>query len=90
MVQRLAREKAAAVVSDAVIVAADTAVVLGEVAYAKPDDDEHARAMLRALSGKTHENIGRNDAFLGSITPLSESLFLSLFLCRYPKTVAQV
>jgi septum formation protein len=55
MVQRLAREKAAAIVSDAVIVAADTAVVLGEVAYAKPDDDEHARAMLRALSGKTHE-----------------------------------
>jgi septum formation protein len=55
MVQRLAREKAAAIVSDAIVVAADTAVVLGDVAYAKPDDDEHARSMLRALSGQTHE-----------------------------------
>lgn len=55
LVLRLAREKAAAVPSDDIVVAADTAVVLDDVAYAKPDDDDHARRMLRALSGRTHQ-----------------------------------
>jgi septum formation protein len=56
LVLRLARAKAAVVPDDAVIVvAADTAVVLDDVAYAKPDDDDHARRMLRALSGRTHQ-----------------------------------
>lgn len=55
LVLRLAREKAAAFATDAIVVAADTAVVLDDVAYAKPCDDDHARRMLRALSGRTHQ-----------------------------------
>jgi len=55
LVLRLARAKAAAIPSDATVVAADTAVVLDDVAYAKPDDDDDARRMLRALSGRTHQ-----------------------------------
>jgi septum formation protein len=55
LVLRLAREKAATPATDAIVVAADTAVVLDDVPYAKPDDDDHARRMLRALSGRTHQ-----------------------------------
>ena len=40
-----------------VIVAADTIVVLGNRILGKPENEEHARAMLRALSGNTHEVI---------------------------------
>lgn len=38
-----------------VIVAADTIVVLENRILGKPENEEHARAMLRALSGKPHE-----------------------------------
>jgi septum formation protein len=55
LVLRLARAKAAAITSDGIVVAADTAVVLDDVAFAKPADDEDARRMLRALSGRTHQ-----------------------------------
>ena len=60
LVLRLAREKAArtammaATGSDPTIVAADTAVVLDDVAFSKPVDDDDARQMLRRLSGRTH------------------------------------
>lgn len=59
LVQRLAREKAAAVGDAAVpVLAADTAVVLGEPGreqiLGKPEDREHAREMLRLLSGREH------------------------------------
>jgi septum formation protein len=37
-----------------VVLAADTAVVLGEEILGKPADPEDARRMLRALSGRTH------------------------------------
>ena len=40
-----------------VIVAADTIVVLENRILGKPESEEHARAMLHALSGKTHEVI---------------------------------
>ena len=40
-----------------VIVAADTIVVLENRILGKPENEEHARAMLRALSGKPHEVI---------------------------------
>jgi septum formation protein len=53
-VLRVAREKARAVPGELVL-AADTAVVLGEEVLGKPAGDEDARRMLRALSGTEHE-----------------------------------
>jgi len=55
-VRRVAREKAFAVRAEPgeVVLAADTAVVLGSEVLGKPSDAEDARRMLRALSGKSH------------------------------------
>lgn len=54
-VERLAREKAAAVTAD-VVLAADTSVVLDEVVLGKPGHDPELGAdMLRRLSGRAHE-----------------------------------
>jgi septum formation protein len=53
-VQRVAREKARAV-PGALVLAADTAVVLDGEVLGKPADDDDARRMLRALSGRAHE-----------------------------------
>jgi len=53
-VLRVAREKARAVAGP-VVLAADTAVVLGREVLGKPRDAEDARRMLRALSATTHE-----------------------------------
>ncbi len=53
-VLRVAREKARAVPGD-VVLAADTAVVLGGEVLGKPQDAQDARRMLRALSGMVHE-----------------------------------
>ena len=57
MVLRLARAKAAAAQRGAgeIVVAADTAVVLGERVFGKPVDEPDALAMLAALSGCRHE-----------------------------------
>lgn len=49
------------------ILVADTSVILDEKALGKPTDDEDARAMIRALSGREHEvwtrfAIARGDA----------------------------
>jgi septum formation protein len=59
LVARLASHKVAVVAAavddpDAVVVAADTAVVLDDVALNKPVDEADARRMLRALSGRAH------------------------------------
>ena len=57
LVQRLSRAKAAAVACrypDAIIVAADTVVVLDGVVLGKPADAEDAVGMLRALRGRPH------------------------------------
>jgi len=58
-VQRLAAEKSAACLaklqSNKPILAADTAVVLGDVIMGKPKNKEDALTMLRLLSGKTHQ-----------------------------------
>ena len=58
-VQRLAAEKSAACVAKLQttqpVLAADTAVVLGDLIMGKPTDKEDALAMLRRLSGKTHQ-----------------------------------
>jgi septum formation protein len=54
---RVAREKALSVstrVTDALILAADTVVVLDEKVLVKPHDEEEARQMLTILSGQTH------------------------------------
>jgi len=57
-VTRVAMEKATAVHRpDTVVVAADTAVVLGGRILGKPKDPEHAAWMLSRLSGKRHEVI---------------------------------
>lgn len=56
-VVRLAREKAEATgaTDDAIIIGADTTVVLDDRILAKPADPEDAARMLRDLSGKRHE-----------------------------------
>ncbi|MBE5039770.1 Maf family protein [Ructibacterium gallinarum] len=57
-VRRLAMQKAENTAKrlkkDALILAADTVVVLGEKILGKPDDEDEAFAMLFSLSGKTH------------------------------------
>jgi septum formation protein len=59
-VSRVAREKAGAGllklsgVAGAVVLGADTEVVLGDEVFGKPVDDAHAVDMLRRLSGRTH------------------------------------
>jgi septum formation protein len=59
-VSRVAREKAGAGllrlsgVAGAVVLGADTEVVLGDEVFGKPADAAHAAAMLRRLSGRTH------------------------------------
>jgi septum formation protein len=55
--ERLAREKALAVAArepEAVVVAADTIVVVDGEILGKPRDEIDAAAMLRALSGRSH------------------------------------
>jgi len=58
-VARLAREKAAAVakriLTPAVVIGADTVVVVGREILGKPSSPRDARRMLRLLSGKTHK-----------------------------------
>jgi septum formation protein len=56
-VQRLAGKKALAVAiqPDEMILGADTIVVLGEEILLKPRDEDHAREMLKKLSGRHHE-----------------------------------
>jgi septum formation protein len=60
-VSRVAREKAGAGLlkvmanPNAVVLGADTEVVLGEAVYGKPADAADAARMLRELAGRTHE-----------------------------------
>jgi len=57
MVEELAFRKASVVYQrypDSIIVGADTTVVLDGQVLNKPQDAEHARTMLRTLSGRTH------------------------------------
>ena len=57
-VARLAEAKAATATAshpDAVVLGADTTVVVGGEALAKPVDTEDAARMLHLLSGRTHE-----------------------------------
>lgn len=58
---RNARAKASAVLDtlseDACVIGADTIVVLDGTIFGKPRDEEDARRMLHALSGRTHQVI---------------------------------
>ena len=60
-VRRLAAEKSAAVAgragltADAVVIGADTAVVVDGIVLSKPIDDRDAGLMLRRLSGRRHD-----------------------------------
>lgn len=56
MVVRLARDKAEAARRDAgeIVLAADTAVVLGDTVFGKPADESDALGMLSLLSGQRH------------------------------------
>lgn len=62
-VRRVAREKAGAgllevvAVPGALVIGADTEVVLGDEVFGKPRDPADAAAMLRRLSGRTHRVI---------------------------------
>ena len=62
-VRRVAREKAGAgllevvAVPNAVVLGADTEVVLDGEVFGKPRDEAHAAEMLRRLSGRGHEVI---------------------------------
>ena len=56
-VERVAREKAAAVHAkrrDAIVIAADTTVVLDGAIIAKPESEADAAAMLKRLQGRDH------------------------------------
>jgi septum formation protein len=56
-VDRLAREKAAVIAAQqpaALVIAADTTVVLDGAILGKPESVEEAESMLRALSGRSH------------------------------------
>ncbi len=55
-VQRIAAEKSAAVKDAQIpVLAADTAVVLGNIIFGKPEHKNHALQMLSQLSGRTHQ-----------------------------------
>ena len=54
-VERVARSKALAVTGRDVVLAADTTVVIDDTILGKPADASDAVAVLRRLSGRTHE-----------------------------------
>ena len=62
-VRRVAREKAGAglltvmAVPDAIVLGADTEVILDDEVFGKPRDVADAAAMLRRLSGRTHRAV---------------------------------
>jgi septum formation protein len=90
-VRRVAREKAGAgllqvvAVPDALVLGADTEVVLDDDVFGKPRDAGEAAAMLRRLSGRSHQvisavslvNAGREDQAVAitdvTFAPLEEA-----------------
>jgi len=61
------------------ILCADTTVALGTEILGKPQDREQARAMLRALSGKTHSVF----TAIAAATPLEERHAMSVSQVRF-------
>ena len=76
--ERLAREKALKVATRhpvALVIAADTVVVLGDRMMGKPGTEADAREMLSALSGKTHTVLtGMACAFDGQLVSAVEDV----------------
>ncbi|MFK8017340.1 MAG: nucleoside triphosphate pyrophosphatase [Gammaproteobacteria bacterium] len=69
-VERMAREKAAKVAAchgDAVVLAADTSVVVDDEVLGKPEDAQAAARMLGALSGREHDVITAVAISAGSV-----------------------
>jgi len=54
-VRHLSQKKARAIMTDGVILAADTVVAIDDMILEKPADISEARAMLARLSGRAHE-----------------------------------
>jgi nucleoside triphosphate pyrophosphatase len=83
---RMARDKAAAVsrhIADALVLGADTIVEIDGEILGKPKHDDEARAMLRWLSGRTHQvvtafAIARGGAILEAEAVLSRVTFRTL------------
>jgi septum formation protein len=61
-----------------VVVAVDTVVTLDGANWGKPADEDEARSMLRALSGRTHEVISGVVAGEGSASELTSVTFHDL------------
>lgn len=76
-VVRLAREKAGVIAGrhpESIVLGADTVVVIGGEMIGKPNDIEHARLMLRRLSGNWHEVLtGVAIAARGQLTSAARS-----------------
>ena len=69
------------------ILCADTTVALGSEILGKPRDRQHARDMLRALSGKTHSVF----TAIAAATPLEERHSISVSQVRFATwTVAEL
>lgn len=98
-VERLAREKAAAVARlapDALVIGADTTVVIDGTILGKPGSDEEAGRMLRQLSGRSHtvytavavEHAGRVESDIEvvsvSFRPLSDDDISAYIATREP------
>ncbi len=69
-IRRVSRQKAQAVAPQVgqndLIISADTVVCVDGQRLGKPADEEAAKAMLRLLSGRTHEVVGGVCVLLGS------------------------
>ena len=96
LVKHLSRVKAEAVSKDfpcAVVIGADTVVSIGGSILQKPKDTEDAKAMLRLLSGKTHEVFTGVAVLRGgtgeTFSVCSRVVFYALtedLICRYAAT----
>lgn len=88
-VRRLAAEKSAACIAQLgdglPVLAADTAVVLGDLIMGKPKDRDDALAMLRQLSGKMHRvysAVSLRGREHGQAVSITEVTFKSLTECE--------
>jgi septum formation protein len=88
-VRRVAADKATAVPGELVL-GADTAVVLGHEVLGKPRDDEDARRMLRALSGRVHRVLTGVCLRRGGAQPLLRDRLVSTEVFFAPLSGAEV
>lgn len=97
--ERLAREKGAVIAArhpDALVISADTIVVIDDMVLGKPADAADAARMLRRLSGRTHTVFtavaatldGRTESGVESVTvtfrPLSDETIAEYIATREP------